>query len=175
LKPVRFFSAPGAFQPLKIQNYKIMKTQTSLVDLTERPPRSFRVRLGNYVILARMFDKGRATLAEKNGEYNYNSGTDQHLVRFLGFDPEALLKELATGKGDGEILEWVQAHSKTPRAPWEIEAWSAFFEKHGPDSDAETLELFAGYVGKFSKTREDIKTWFEAIELDDHVSFGGKA
>ena len=154
---------------------KIMKTQTSFIDLTERPPRSFRVRLANYVILARMLDKGRATLAEKNDEYNYNSGTDQHLVRFLGFDPEALLKELAAGKGDGEILEWVQSHSKTPRGPWEIEAWSAFMEKRGPDSDAETLELFAGYVGKFSKTREDIKTWFEAIELDDYVSFGGKA
>ena len=152
-----------------------MNTQIPFIDLTERAPRSFRVRLRNCVILARMLDKGRATLAEKNGEYNYNSGTDQHLVRFLGFDPEALLKELATGKGDGEILEWVQSHSKTPRAPWEIEAWSAFMEKRGPDSDAETLELFAGYVGKFSKTREDIKTWFEAIELDDYVSFVGKA
>jgi hypothetical protein len=159
----------------KIQNRKIMKTKPSFIDLTQRPPRSFRVRLGNYVILARMLDKGRATLAKKNGEYNYNSGTDQHLVRFLGFDPEALLKELAAGKADGEILEWVQSHSKTPRAPWEIEAWSAFFERRGPDSDAETLELFAEYVGKFSKTREDIKTWFDAIELDDYVSFGGKA
>ena len=152
-----------------------MKTQIALSDLTLRPPRSFRVRLGGFVILARMLDKGRATLAKKNGEYNYNSGTDQHLVRFLGFDPDAMLKELAAGKGDGEILEWVQAHSKTPRAPWEIEAWSAFMEKRGPDSDAETLALFAEYVGKFSKTREDIKTWFEAIELDDYASFGGKA
>jgi hypothetical protein len=152
-----------------------MKTQIAFPDLTQRPPRSFRVRLGGFVILARMLDKGRATLAKKNGEYNYNSGTDQHLVRFLGFDPDAMLKELAAGKGDGEILEWVQAHSKTPRAPWEIEAWSAFMEKRGPDSDAETLALFAEYVGKFSKTREDIKTWFEAIELDDYASFGGKA
>ena len=24
-------------------------------------------------------------------------------------------------------------------------------------------------------TREDVKTWFEAGELDDYVSFGGKA
>jgi hypothetical protein len=154
-----------------------MKTQPSFIDLTERPPRSFRVHLGNYVILARMLDKGRATLAKKNGEYKYNSGTDQHLVRFLGFKPDALLKELAKGKGkgDGEMLEWVQSHSKTPRAPWEIEAWSAFMEKRGPDSDAETLAFFGGYLGKFSKTREDVKTWFEAIELDDYASFGGKA
>src|SRR4029453_7086873 len=98
-----------------------MKTQNFFIDLTQRPPRSFRVRLGNYVILARMFDKGRATLAGKNGEYQYNSTTDRRLVQFLGFDPDALLKELATGKGDGEMLEWVQAHSK--RSPWEIEAW----------------------------------------------------
>jgi len=144
-------------------------------DLTQRPPRSFRVRLGGYVILARMLDKGRATLAKKNGEYNYNSGTDQHLVRFLGFDPEALLKELAAGKGDGEILAWVQENAKTPRTPWEIESWSAYFEKRGPDSDTETLEGFAEYVGQHSKTREDIKSWFDAIELDDYVSFGGKA
>src|SRR4026207_1331846 len=148
-----------------------MNTKIAPTDLTQRPPRSFHVRLGGLVILPRMLDKGRATLAKKNGEYKFNSGTDQHLVRFLGFDPKALFKELATGKGDGEILGWVQTHSKTPRAPWEIEAWSAFFEKRGPDSDAETLALFAEHLGKISKTREDVKTWFEFGELDDYVSF----
>jgi uncharacterized protein DUF5069 len=157
------------------QSQRIMKTQHYFIDLTQRPPRSFRVRLGNYVVLARMLDKGRATLAGKNGEYIYNSSTDQRLVKFLGFDPDALSKELATGKGDGEILEWVQAHSKTPRTPWEIEAWSAFMEKRGLEGDAETLAFFAEYLGKLSKTREDVKTMFEFGELDDYVSFGGKA
>jgi hypothetical protein len=131
--------------------------------------------LGNYVVLARMLDKGWATLAKKNGEYVYNSPTDQRLVQFLGFDPDALLKELATGKSDGEMLEWVHAHSKTPRSPWEIEPWSAFMEKRAPDSDAETLAFFAEYLGRLSKTREDVKTWFEFGELDDYVSFGGRA
>jgi hypothetical protein len=152
-----------------------MNTKIGPTDLTQRPPRSFHVRLGGFVILPRMLDKGRATLVKQNGEYKYNSDTDQHLVRFLGFDPEALLEELAAGKGDGEILGWVQSHSKTARAPWEIEAWSAYLEKRGPDSDAESLTGFAEYVGQFSKTREDIKTWFDAIELDDYVRFGGKA
>jgi len=152
-----------------------MKTQHYFINLTQRPPRSFRVRLGNYVVLARMLDKGRATLAKKNGEYVYNSPTDQRLVQFLGFDPDALLKELATGKGDAEMHEWVQAHSKTPRSQWEIEAWSAFMEKRAPDSDAETLAFFAKHLGRLSKTREDIKTLFEFGELDDYVSFGGKA
>ena len=152
-----------------------MKTQHFFIDLTQRPPRSFRVRLGNYVVLARMLDKGRATLAGKNGEYIYNSPTDQRLVQFLGFDPDALLKELATGEGDREILEWVQAHSKTPRSAWEIEAWSAFMDKRASDTDAETLASFAEHLGRPSKTREDVKRLFEFGELDDYVSFGGKA
>jgi hypothetical protein len=96
-------------------------------------------------------------------------------VQFLGFDPDALLKELASGKSDGKMLEWVQAHSKTPRSPWEIEAWSTFMEKRAPDSDAETLASFAKHLGRLSKTREDVKTMFEFVELDDYVSFGGKA
>ena len=43
------------------------------------------------------------------------------------------------------------------------------------DSDAETLAFFAELLGRLSKTREDVKTWFEFGELDDYVSFGGKA
>jgi Domain of unknown function (DUF5069) len=54
-----------------------------------------RQRLGGFVLLPRFLDKGRARLAKRNGEYNYDSPTDQHLVRFLGLDLEALLEELA--------------------------------------------------------------------------------
>jgi Domain of unknown function (DUF5069) len=152
-----------------------MKNKHFFIDLTQRPPRSFRVRLGNYVALARMFDKGRATLAGKNGEYEYNSTTDQRIVHFLGFDPEAMLKELGTGKGDEEMLEWVQANSENHHSPWEVEAWSAFMEKRGPDSDNETLKFYTEYLGRLSKTRKDVKTMFEFVELDDYVSFGGRA
>ena len=62
-----------------------------------------------------------------------------------------------------------------PALAWEIEAGSAFMEKRAPDSDAETLAFFAEQLGRLSKTREDIKTMFELGELDDYVSFGGKA
>jgi len=61
-------------------------------------------------------------------------------------------------------------HSKTPCAPWEIKAWSAFAEERGPDSVRKPSRS-ADFLGKFFKTREDVKTWFEAIELDDHVSY----
>jgi hypothetical protein len=144
-------------------------------DLTKRPPRSPRCRLGGYVILPRLLDKGRADITGLNGEFNYNAPLDQHIINFLGLDVVALREQLAAGKGDGEILEWINAHAKHKRAPWEIEQWSEFHEHRGPDSDAETLAFFTDYVGKFSKTREDIKTYFDVVDLDDHVTFGGKA
>jgi hypothetical protein len=128
-----------------------MNTKIAPGDLTQHPPRSFQVRLGGSVFLPRMFDKGRANLAKSNGEYKYNSVTDQHLVKFLGFDPEAILKEVVAGKGDREILGWVQSNSKIPRAPWEVEAWSAYMEKRGPDSDGETLTGFTDYSGNSAR------------------------
>ena len=144
-------------------------------DLTQRPPRSSRCRLGGYAILPRMIDKGRAEIAGKNGEFNYNCPLDQHVVNFLGFDPAGLRKELEAGKGDGEILAWVNENAKPKRSPWEIEQWSDYMQRRGPDGDAETLQYFAEAVGKFSKTREDIKSWADLLDLDDFVTFGGKA
>jgi hypothetical protein len=153
-----------------------METQTNFPapDLTQRPPRSARCRLGGYAILPRMLDKGRAEIAGTNGEFHYNCPLDQHIINFLGIDPLALREQLATGKGDGEILEWIAARATHQRAPWEIEQWSDYMQRRGPDSDAETLGYFAEAVGKFTKTREDIKGWADLLDLDDYVSFGGR-
>ncbi|HEX3890645.1 MAG TPA: DUF5069 domain-containing protein, partial [Verrucomicrobiae bacterium] len=63
-------------------------------DLTKFPPRSPRVRLGGYVILPRCLDKGRATLAGKNGEYHYACPLDQRFLEFAGINPEVFKKEL---------------------------------------------------------------------------------
>ena len=70
-------------------------------DLTQRPPRSPRSHLGGYALLPRMLDKGRATIAGKNGDYSYDSPLDQHVLKFAGIDPKKLLAELNKGKGDG--------------------------------------------------------------------------
>lgn len=147
----------------------------SAPDLTQRPPRSPRSRLGGYSLLPRMLDKGRATLAGTNGEYHYNCPLDKRFVSFVAIDAEKLLTELKKGKGDGEILEWIQANAEHKRAPWEIEQWSDYMDRRGPDSDAETFQFFGEYVAKLSKTREDLKTWADVLDVDDFVSFGGKA
>ena len=106
-------------------------------DLTKQPPRSPRVRLGGYAILPRMLDKGRATIAGKNGEYHYACPTDQRFLTFVGIDPEALKQQLARGLGDNEILEWIQANAKIKRTPVEIAEFTAFAERNTP-SDVES-------------------------------------
>ena len=153
-----------------------MSTSNNSIDLTQRPPRSPRVRLGGYVLLPRILDKGRAALANKLGEYHFaGKGMDRHFFNFTGLDHEALKTELVKGSGDGEILAWIQANSKPQRQPWEIAAWSEYHTRRTPDSDNETLLYFAENVKKLSATREDVTTWFDLLDLDDHCLFGGKA
>ena len=143
-------------------------------DLTKQPPRSPRTRLGGYVILPRMLDKGRATIAGKHGEYKYACPLDQRFLEFAGIDPAALKKQLAAGKGDWEVLQWISANSKTkPTAP-EIAAWSTFQEQRVP-TDPESRAFFNELHSKVAQYREDIATWFDLLDLDDYISFGGKA
>jgi hypothetical protein len=103
-----------------------------------------------------MFDKGRATAMGKQGEYHYNCPLDQHLLNYLGIDPDALMAEIKAGKGDGELLEWVLANAKHNRAAWEIDEWSCFQDKRGPDGDTETLQFFAERVWVLSVRRAEI-------------------
>ena len=143
------------------------------MDLTKRAPRSGRVRLGGYVILPRMLDKGRALLAGKNGEYNYACPMDQNFLDFVGIDPAQLKKQLAAGKGDGEILEWIQTHAKHKRTASEAHAWSTYMDQRAP-GDHESREYFDGVHAQIAPKREDISTWFDLLDLDDYVSYGGK-
>jgi hypothetical protein len=142
-------------------------------DLTRQPPRSPRVRLGGYATLPRMLDKGRATINGKNGEYHFNCPLDQRLLGFLGLDANALKKELAKGKGDGEILTWVEKNARHKHSAFEINAWSEFAERRAP-MDNESRGYFSDLLGKSAPKREDIGTWFELLDIDDYASFGGK-
>ena len=141
-------------------------------DLTKFPPRSPRVRLGGYATLPRMLDKGRATLAGKNGEYHYACPLDQRFLTFVGIDPEKLKKQL--GKSDSEVLEWIEKNAKHKHSELEIAAWSEFAEKRVP-TDVESRGYYNEQVSKIAPKREDIATWFDWLDLDDFVTFGGKA
>lgn len=150
-----------------------MSTNIPAPDLTQRPPRSARARLGGYALIPRMLDKGRAALVGKNGDYNFNCPLDQRVLEFLGIDAEPLKAELAKGKGDGEILEWINANMRSKHTSQEIVAWSAEEDVRGPD--AESKEFFEKLRGEAAPSRTDITTWAELLDLDDYVSYGGKA
>ncbi len=85
------------------------------------------------MILPRMLDKGRAQLAGKVGDYEFNCGLDQRFVRFAGLNAEDILHLLKEGKSDSSTVQ-----------------------KLAPD-------------------RDDVQTFFDLLDLDDFVSFGGAA
>lgn len=146
----------------------------SYIDLTQRPPRSARVRLGGYVILPRMLDKGRATIAGKNGEFHYHCPLDEQFTQFAGVDAEALKAELAAGKNDFEILQWIQKTGTTKRVASEIAAWSTYQEQRGP-ADLDSRTFFNKYHSEAAPHRTDVSSWFDILDIDDFVSYGGKA
>ena len=145
------------------------------IDLTQRPPRSARVRLGGYVILPRLLDKCRAEIAGSDGDYHYDCPLDQRFFEFTGIDAAALKAEIAKGIGDGEALAWIIANARNKREEWDIAQWSSFREAAAP-ADNESREFIneqAAAAG--AAEREDIATWFDFLDVDDHVTFGGKA
>ena len=143
------------------------------VDLTNRPPRGPRVRLGGYVLLPRLIDKGRAANAGTQGEYKYNCPLDQRFFEFAGIDAEAFKQQLASGKGDKQLLEWIQQNAKNKRNFDEIQTWSVSQERRSP-SDPESRQHFEELRAQAAPERTDVQTWFELLDLDDYVSFGGK-
>lgn len=145
------------------------------IDLTQRPPRSPRVRLGGYVLLPRLLDKCRAEIAGKNGEYHYNCPLDQRFLSFTGIDAEALKAEAAKGLGDADMFSWIEKSALYKRSDYEVAQWSRFREEAVP-ADNESREYISAQIAKAGgEAREDIGTWFDFLDFDDYVSFGGKA
>lgn len=142
-------------------------------DLRIRPPRSPRVRLGGFVILPRMLDKCRAFLAGTNGEFKYDCPMDGQFLSFSGIDAEALKEQARHGKGDGEILEWVHESTHPSITESEIASWSAFQESRSPAA-LDKRSFFSDCHTHLAPRREDIATWFDLLDLDDFVTFGGR-
>lgn len=145
---------------------------TNAFDLTKRAPRSPYAKLGGYVTLPRLIDKARATINGNSGEYHYNCPLDQRFLEYVGVGAEELKSEIATGKGDGEILKWIQANAKITRLDYEIAQWSAAAQQRTP-AGVEGREYFNELQKQIAPGREDISTWFDLLDADDYVSFGG--
>lgn len=142
---------------------------STIKDLTKEAPRSPRVRIGVYPLLARALDKGRATLEGKNGEYHFDCPLDNFLFGFKGVKGDAVRELLVAGKSDEEIAEWLNA-SGTPKTNEEVTEWAASVENFHPYQDPEKKEWF---IGECEKVGIDpvSSTLFDYLETDDRLSY----
>jgi len=138
-------------------------------DLTKQAPASPRVRVGGYALLARMADKGRATLNGTNGEYHFDCPLDNYLFGFKGVKGSDVKPLLEQGASNEEIAAWLDSHG-TAKTAEEIKAWSDAVEAAKPYENPEKREWF---VGECAKVGLDPKTstLFEYLETDDRLSY----
>ncbi len=127
------------------------------------------------MVLPRLIDKCRADLVGKIGEYHTDCTLDREFLEFTGIDYSDLRKQIATGQGDGELLEWIEANATRKRSPWEISEWSSYQTVRAPGSLTELHTYFLSVLESHSKKRGDVGTWADLLDLDDFCSFGGIA
>ena len=138
-------------------------------DLTKEPPRSPRVRIRDYAILARAIDKARAELAGTEGEYHFDCPLDRTLFVFKGITGEEFMAQVKHGRTDEELGIWVdeQGLDKTPE---EIRAWSDSMESYCLYNNMAKRASFVEECHKLGLSPAHT-TLFEWLEADDRISF----
>ncbi len=134
-------------------------------DLRKGFPRSPNELVGEYILLGRILDKCRATLAGTNGEYNFNCPLDQRFFTFTSIDADAFKEQVAQGKSDQDMLAWVKQHS-TERTPEELLSWAYEARWTGP-ADAETKAYFENLRRQIAPNRPYIQSWFQLLDAEE--------
>jgi hypothetical protein len=142
---------------------------TTSKDLTKEAPRSPRNHLAGYALMARMTDKGRASIEGTAGEYHYACPLDRMLFEFKGVTADEVKKLLGSGATDDQVIAWFNNHG-TPKTSEEIKAWSTGVEGYRPYEDPEKRDWFAGECAKLDLKPES-STLVEYLEADDAASF----
>lgn len=142
---------------------------STVKDLTKEAPASPRDRVGGYIILARMADKGRATLHSNVGEYHFDCPLDNMLFGFKGVTGEQVKAQLQAGLDNEALAKWFDENG-TPKTAEEIKAWGDGIEAFNPVNAPDKKEWFEGETAKLgldaSKT-----TLFDFLDADDKASF----
>ena len=138
-------------------------------DLTKEPPRSLCQRIAGYAVLARMADKGRATLNGTAGQYHFNCPLDNMLFSFKGVQAEDVKNLLASGATDEQVTAWFDSHG-IPKTADEIKAWADSVEAIQPYQNPEQREWFASECTRLGL--DPVKSRFcDYLDTDDRVSF----
>ena len=139
-------------------------------DLTKQPPRSPKVKIGGFAIIARTIDKCRATLFGNVGEYHFDCPLDNSLFSFKGIKGADFKAYVAEGHSDDDIAGWVASHG-TPKTDAEISAWSS---KVIADNYADKPDKKPWLEGENARLGLDKDgTLFDYLEADDKASFKG--
>jgi hypothetical protein len=138
-------------------------------DLTKEAPRSPRVRIGGYAILARTYDKCCALLAGNIGEYHFDCPLDNMLFGFKGVKGDDFKAEVEKGATDEEMAKWLDAHGEK-KTPEEVKAWSDEVEATNPYDNPEKREWFVEQVKPYRLNAAET-TLFHWLEVDDKASY----
>jgi hypothetical protein len=138
-------------------------------DLTKEAPRSPRVRIGGYAILARTYDKCCAFVAGNIGEYHFDCPLDNMLFGFKGVTGDGFKAEVEKGATDQEMARWLDNHGDK-KTPEEIKAWSDEVEATNPSNDPEKREWFLEQLRPY-RLNPLKTTLFDWLEVDDKASY----
>lgn len=134
------------------------------MDLTKEYPRSARDKWQGVVMLGRAIDKGKATAAGTNGEYNFDCPMDQAVFGFLNIDGKQLLEVIKKSDGDASIEDYTRAFVAA-KSPDEIEQFNQQFLERRPDGDS--IGFFEDLRKSVAPDRTDIVTWVDVLDLDE--------
>ena len=138
-------------------------------DLTKEAPRSPKIKLGGYAILARTIDKCLASMNGIIGDYHYDCPLDKQLFGFKGVEGAEFKEAVKSAKTESEIIAWFNAHG-AKKSPAETEIWSVSVMAGSLYSIPEKREYFSAECKKLGLNPEKTTT-FEWLDADDKVSF----
>ena len=130
-------------------------------------PRSPYDRLGGYVHLPRLIDKAKLHRKGLLNGYNYKTiGFDKHLLAFLKLNPEEFEEAAHRLDADDAILKWIEENGARHSLE-EIEEWNQAMVSRYPDTAVKKARFLHVLKEAGGEGREDIRTYFELIELDE--------
>jgi hypothetical protein len=120
--------------------------------------------------LARLVDKGRASLSHSLGEYFFgkDSFLDSHVLKFLGISADAFKNELPDLPDDGSVLNWLQEQVK--KSDTDTTSFNNRITNQGPHNSRQK-SWFRNRVNGLDPNRPDIETLITMVQLDDQITF----
>ena len=130
-------------------------------------PRSPRVTLGGFVVVARTLDKCRAVLDGTEGEYHFDCPLDNLFSEFSGITADVFREKVATGANDEEIAAWIQSQtSAIPRI--DVIKWNNSLRyKRISEMPDELQEFLEDYIPKYLPADKIVYYWFDVYDIEE--------